>query len=140
VAAALGRHAAAKRLSFRPRIDWPVALALIVALAGYALLATVAPPWDFDFISDWGLKGRVFWESGGLDLTYLAQTLGRGTHADYPPLLPLSFDVVAVIGGDWNDRWLGLLNVAWAAALLLLVARVAKEETGSSIGAALIVI
>lgn len=105
-------------------------------LVGYALLCTIAPLWEFDYIGDWGLKGRLFWEAHGIDWSFLQNAFHRAIHPDYPLMLPLSFDVLAVVRGDWNDRAVGLLNVVFALALLLVVRRLAAEETGSDLAGA----
>jgi hypothetical protein len=111
-------------------------LASIVSLTGYALLATIAPLWEFDFIGDWGLKARVFFESGGVDWRFLQDDLQRVVHPDYPPLLPLAFDTFAIVRGAWDDRYVGLLNVAFAAAALLVVHRMLARELPSRTAAA----
>jgi len=110
----------------------------ILALIGYALFATGGPVWEYDFLVDWGLKARTFWEAHGIDWPLLQSAWQRAVHPDYPPLLPLAFDAVAIIRGDWSDRWLGILNVAFACALLLIVYRVSVEELRSQAAAAFI--
>jgi hypothetical protein len=107
-----------------------------LGLLGYSLFSTMAPLWEFDYICNWGLKGKLFWEAHGIDWSFLQNAFHRAIHPDYPPLLPLSFDVLAVVRGDWNDRALGLLNVVFALALLLVVRRLAAEETGSDLAGA----
>jgi hypothetical protein len=114
----------------------PILVIAAIPLLGYALFATAAPLWEFDFLSDWGLKGRVFWIARGIDWQFLEQASYRATHPDYPPLVPLCFDFFALVRGAWNDQALGLINVAFAAALLLIVHRVALEETLSPLAAA----
>jgi hypothetical protein len=111
---------------------------MAIPLLGYALFATAGPLWEFDYLSDWGLKARVFWIARGIDWQFLEQATYRATHPDYPLLLPLSFDVLALIRGGWNDQALGLLNVAFAAALLMIIYRVALDETSSAVAAALV--
>jgi hypothetical protein len=133
------RQAAALR---RP----PLILVIVaIPLLGYGLFATAAPLWEFDFLSDWGLKGRVFWIARGIDWQFLEQAAYHATtfsssfapsHPDYPPLVPLCFDFFALVRGAWNDQALGLINVAFAAALLLIVHRVARDETLSPLAAA----
>ncbi|HEY8850076.1 MAG TPA: hypothetical protein VIO12_12320, partial [Thermoanaerobaculia bacterium] len=113
-------------------------LLILIPLLGYALFATAGPLWEFDYLSDWGLKARVFWIARGIDWQFLEQATYRATHPDYPLLLPLSFDVLALIRGAWNDQALGLLNVAFAAALLMIIYRVALDETSSAVAAALV--
>ena len=116
----------------------PFDLLTVILLAGYALLATLAPVWEFDFLADWGLKARTFWEAGGIDWAFLEHPLHRIVHPDYPPLLPLAFDVLAVMRGAWNDQAAGLVSVAFAAGILLVVHRLALEETDSPAAAGFI--
>ena len=42
-------------------------LAALIVLGGYALFATMAPLWEFDYIGDFGLKGRWFFEARAID-------------------------------------------------------------------------
>jgi hypothetical protein len=83
-----------------------------------------------------GLKARVFFESGGVDWRFLQDDLQRVVHPDYPPLLPLAFDTFAIVRGAWDDRYVGLLNVAFAAAALLVVHRMLARELPSRTAAA----
>ncbi len=108
----------------------------ILALAGYALYATIAPPPEFDYLADWGLKARAFFEIRSIDWQLLGRAIPRDTHPDYPLLLPLLYDVIAVIRGAWSDLYLGLVHVAFALALLLVVHGSAIEETRSRMVAA----
>ena len=130
----------------RPRRDTPVpssnwwtalfSLLTVAALIGYTLFATAASLWEFDFLVDWGLKARSFFITGGVDWSFLQQTSGRAVHADYPLLLPLAFDALAVLRGTWNDTALGLVNVAFAIALLLVLHRVFRDEGATPTAAA----
>jgi len=112
-----------------------VALAIILVI-GYAIFATVAPMWEVDFIADWGFKARAYFVAHGIDWKVLA--FHRDIHPDYPPLLPLAFDILAIARGAWDDRTMGLIGVAFAAGLLLIVHRLALEETGSRAAAAFV--
>jgi hypothetical protein len=113
-------------------------LLTLIALAGYARFATLAPVWEFDYLVDFGGKARSFFEARTIDWTFLQSSIERASHPDYPPLLPLSFDYLALARGAWNDWAHGLLNVAFALALLLIVRQLAAEETESPSIAALI--
>jgi len=113
-------------------------VATLVILGGYALFATMAPLWEFDYIGDFGLKGRWFFEARGIDWNFLSSPVRLNIHPDYPPLLPLAFDFLALARGHWNDGAHGLLNVAWALALLLVIRRLALEETRSHTAAAFV--
>src|SRR5207253_7119 len=110
-------------------------LATLISLAAYAVYATLAPLWEWDFWAIWGLKARVFLEHGGIDWRFLESRWNAFTHPDYPLLVPLNFDFVALIGGGWSDRWLGILFVAYAVALLLIARALAARETSACFAA-----
>jgi hypothetical protein len=99
-----------------------------LTLGGYALFATLATPWEWDFWAIWGLKARVFFEHGGIDWRFLESPWNAFAHPDYPLLVPLNFDFLALVSGGWNDRWFGLLFVAYAIALVLIVRDLAARE------------
>lgn len=101
----------------------------VLTLTGYAVYATLASLWEWDFWAIWGLKAKAFLEVGGIDWRFLESQWNTFAHPDYPLLVPLNFDLVALINGGWSDRWLGLLFVAWAVALLLIVRGLASRET-----------
>ena len=128
-------------LSFR-RIRFPAPspglLLALIPLLGYALYATLAPPPEFDYLADWGLKARAFFEIRGIDWQLLGRAVARDTHPDYPLLLPLTYDVIAVLRGSWSDAYLGLVHVVFAAALLLVIHESALEELQSRSAAAFI--
>jgi hypothetical protein len=112
-------------------------LATLVSLAAYAVYATLAPIWEWDFWAIWGLKARVFLDHGGIDWRFLESRWNAFVHPDYPLLVTLNFDFVALIGGGWNDRWLGILFVAYAVALLLIARALAECETSALFAALL---
>ncbi len=99
----------------------------IVTITGYTLFATLVPLWEWDFWAIWGLKAKAFLEIGAIDWRFLQSHWNTFLHPDYPLLVPLNFDFVALAGG-WNDRWLGLLFVAWGMALLLILRAMAARE------------
>ncbi len=104
-------------------------LVTLLTLTGYALYATLASLWEWDFWAIWGLKAKAFFEVGGIDWRFLDSRWNTFTHPDYPLLVPLNFDFVALVNGGWSDRWLGLLFVAWGVALLLILRALASRET-----------
>jgi hypothetical protein len=110
----------------------------IIALTGYALFATLAPSPEFDYLADWGFKARAFFEIRSIDWQLLVHASARDTHPDYPLLLPLTYDFIAVLRNGWNDAHLGAVHVAFAAALLLVIHGTALEETRSRLAAAFI--
>jgi hypothetical protein len=95
----------------------------------YALYATLAAVWEWDFWAIWGLKAKVFLEAGGIDWHFLESPWNTFAHPDYPLLVPLNYDFVALVNGAWSDRWLGLLGVAFAVALALVARSLAARET-----------
>lgn len=103
-------------------------LSTSVLVLGHALYATAAAPFETDFLSIWGLKARVFAENQGIDWVFLASPWNFFSHPDYPLLLPLLFDAVAVLNGGWDDRWLGLLTTAFGAAGLLSIRGLLRFE------------
>ena len=104
-------------------------LVTIFTIVCYALYATLAPVWEWDFWAIWGLKARTFLEIGGIDWHFLESRWNTFAHPDYPLLVPLNYDFVALLNGGWSDRWLGLICVAWAVALALVVRSLAARET-----------
>ncbi|HYU25552.1 MAG TPA: hypothetical protein VEO74_10135 [Thermoanaerobaculia bacterium] len=113
------------------RISIPLLALAVVLVGGYLMLATIAPIWEFDFIADWGFKARAFFVARGVDWSFLEHPLHRDIHPDYPPLLTLAFDLLAIARGAWNDQAMGLISVAFGVALLLVIHRMALEETQS---------
>jgi hypothetical protein len=109
----------------------------LLTVTGYALYATLASLYEWDFWAIWGLKAKVFLEAGGIDWHFLESRWNTFTHPDYPLLLPMNFDFVALLSGGWSDRWLGLLFVAWGIALLLVVRALASRETSPCFAALL---
>lgn len=102
-------------------------LLTIVTITGYSLFATLVPLWEWDFWAIWGLKAKAFLEIGAIDWRFLQSHWNTFLHPDYPLLVPLNFDFVALAGG-WNDRWPGLLFVAWGMALMLILRAMAARE------------
>ncbi|HKO57712.1 MAG TPA: hypothetical protein VJ276_17730, partial [Thermoanaerobaculia bacterium] len=111
----------------------PIDILTLATLVGYAFYATVARPWEWDFWAIWGLKGRVFHEARGIDWRFLATPSNDFSHPDYPPLLPNVYAFLALLRGGWDDRWLGLLFVAFGAALVILVRERAARETSPAL-------
>ncbi len=104
-------------------------LVTIFTIVCYALYATLAPVWEWDFWAIWGLKARTFLEIGGIDWRFLESSWNTFAHPDYPLLVPLNYDFVALLNGGWSDRWMGLTGVAWAVALALVARSLAARET-----------
>ncbi len=100
----------------------------VATLAGYALYATIAAPWEIDFWAIWGLKGRVFHEAGGVDWRFLESHWNLFQHSDYPLLVPLNLDFTALVAGGWDDRWMGAIYVAWGASLIAVIRSLAARE------------
>lgn len=109
----------------------------VVLVAGYALYASASAPHEGDFWMIWGLKGRVFFEAGGIDWQWLENVWHRYAHPDYPLLVPFNYAFAAMVTGEWSDRWIGLLSLAFGFALLLVVRAAAAAECGRHAAAAI---
>lgn len=106
--------------------------ATLLSLCGYTLFATLAPPWEWDFWAIWGLKAKEYDLERGVSFAFLANPDNVFSHPDYPPLVPLTFDVAALLQGSWDDRWMGLVSVAFALAMLLVVREELERQSGSA--------
>lgn len=100
------------------------AATLIIVIA-YAIFTISAPPFEWDFYGIWGLKGRMFFEACGIDWGFLSVNV---SHPDYPLLMPLLFDFLAVVTGGWNDRVFGLVYVALCASVLAIARGFLEDE------------
>jgi hypothetical protein len=127
--------------AFRPqRFKLTPGILIVLLLLGYALYATLAPPPEYDYLTDWGLKAKAFFEIRGIDWQLLGRSIDRNVHPDYPLLLPLTYDFIAVLRNGWNDAHLGIVHVAFAAALLLVIFERAWDDTRSRVAAAFVAI
>ena len=112
-------------------------LATLIMIAAHTALATMARLWEWDFWAIWGLKARTFYDLGSIDWRFLESRWNDFTHPDYPLLLPLNYAYTAIIGGGWDDRWLGLVTVVFGVSLLLIVRALAGMETTPLFAAAI---
>lgn len=103
----------------------------LLAIGGFSLYATMTAPWEWDFWAIWGLKARAFLLHGGIDWNWLAKPFNDFVHPDYPPLLPLLFDLTLLPSNQWSDRWLGVLYIAFAAAAIAVVRDLVLRSSGS---------
>jgi hypothetical protein len=99
-----------------------------VLVAGYAKLALAAPPIENDYLLIWGVKAKEFFFAGGIDWPWLESPINHTAHPDYPVLLPLVYDAFALLSGGWNDRWIGVITVAYGLAALLVVRGILADE------------
>jgi hypothetical protein len=127
---------AAPRAAAQPLVI-AIDFATMLSVAGYALFAVVAKPWEWDFWAIWGLKAKEFLLMRGVNFVYLSRPDNFFSHPDYPPLLPLLYDFVALVEGAWNDRWLGVIAVAFSVAMLLVLREELERQTGSPLIGAL---
>lgn len=94
---------------------------ITVLLIGYGLFATVASPVENDYAAIWGLKARVFWSGGGVDLRFLESDANVASHPGYPLLLPLIIDSGWTIEQKIDERAIGLFWVTFAACTIALI-------------------
>jgi len=112
-------------------------LATVTTAIACVSYATIARVWEWDFWAIWGLKARVFLEAGTIDWRFLESRWNEFAHPDYPLLLPLNYVYGALLGGGWDDRWLGLITIAYGISLLLIVRGMAALEVKPSFAAAI---
>jgi hypothetical protein len=120
----------ARRPEFETRLHFLDAL-LLIPIAAYAIFALYAPPFEWDFYGVWGIKGRWFFDAGGIDWTWLAT---NSAHPDYPLLLPLLFDFTAIVTGAWNDASFGWIYVALCVSFFLI----AREHSSPLVALAVV--
>jgi hypothetical protein len=97
-------------------------------VGGHFLLATVAPPIENDYLLIWGVKARMFLAQGGIDWSYLQAPLNGTSHPDYPLLLPLLYDLHALVHGSWPEAWSGFATFAFGLAGLLALRGLLADE------------
>ena len=90
---------------------------ILIPLVAYAIFALYAPPYEWDYYGVWGIKARWFYDAGGIDWTYIKT---NSTHPDYPLLLPLLFDFIAIVTGTWDDTTFGWIYVALCASFIAI--------------------
>lgn len=103
-------------------------LATALTVTAFAVYATIAPVWEWDFWAIWGLKARVFASANAIDWRFLTSRWNDFAHPDYPLLLPLNYAYAALANGGWSDRWLGLYSVAFGVAALLVIRDLISDE------------
>lgn len=114
-----------------PRLGWPnlIDLLTLALIAGYVRVTTLAPPAEADFYAIWGAKAKQFFATGGIDWRFLTDPLNFPSHVDYPVLLPLLYDVQALLLGRWPaERWLGLVHISASVAALMVIRGYLAEE------------
>ena len=113
------------------RMAWPhpIDAVSVLAAAGYARYATLAPTPEVDFIMFWGMKAKQYAFARGIDWAFLQNPFNAFAHVDYPPLVTLLYDAQALLAGGWPGRWLGIVNAGFGVATLLLLRWFLAEET-----------
>lgn len=114
-----------------PPLSWwnLIDVVTLVLIGGYTKLALAASPIEVDFMFMWGVKARKFFFAHGIDWSFLEAPVTL-SHPDYPQLVPFVFDVHALFAGSWDDRWLGIVNIAFGLSGLLIVRGLLADELG----------
>jgi hypothetical protein len=112
----------------RPTFWNLIDLFTLLLIAGYTKLASAATPIENDYLLIWGVKAKEFFHAGGIDWPWLELPTNHTAHPDYPILLPLVYDAYALVTGGWNDRWIGIITVAYGVAALLIVRGMLADE------------
>jgi len=140
IAAIVFAQRAAEPAAVQPASRRRYAFLLVALLIGYAIYTTLAPPPEYDYLTNWGFRAKAFFEVRAIDWQLLGGSIDRSVHPGYPLLLPLTYDFIAVLRNGWNDAHLGIVHAAFAAALLLVIFERAVDDTRSRIAAAFIAI
>ena len=117
-----------RRTTIRIERVSPLALITLAMLIGYARYATAAPAWEVDFVADWGLKARVFFEHGGIDWAFLTNHWYQWSRQEYPPLVPFVYDFASLIGGTWDDRSPSIFYFFAVAATIVIIQSLLTDE------------
>jgi hypothetical protein len=127
------------------KISSPRASSFIVHLSSFpnlvtavlvALAATRPEDWNpasfaigrRDFFFIWGYKAHLFFSEQGIPWRFLAALPNDFSHPDYPLLVPLLYDVQAVLSGNWQPQAFTLIHAALGAALLVIVHHALRDE------------
>lgn len=100
----------------------------LLVVTGHGIFATLAAPFEHDFLAIWGLKAQQFWYAGGIDWKFLEGSVDVFSHPDYPLFVPIVDCYVSLFAGRWDDRWIGFLTTVFGFALLLVVRGLLEEE------------
>lgn len=120
------------RTWFRPSV---VDVPTLVVLSLFTGLSTVTRLWEWDAWAIWAMKARAFYEYGGIDWPFLEKPSNFWVHGDYPLLVSANLGLPAIVAGDWNDRWLGLVGVFMLAAAVLVVRDVTSRRFRPAVSA-----
>jgi hypothetical protein len=87
----------------------------------YAIRALAQPMYGYDYLIDWGLKGRTLFALGHMP-NYLQQAGAVAeSHPEYPHLLSLELAAVARIMGVWDDQLLAVLFIGFQIFTLAIL-------------------
>ena len=81
---------------------------------------------DYFFI--WGFKARLFFVEQGIPWSFLRTLPNDFSHPDYPLLVPLLFDVPAVLTSRFDPRFIAVIDTLLGAALLVIAYRCLRDE------------
>jgi hypothetical protein len=125
---------------FRPHFAAPrnvlIHAATAAVVAWHVAYAIKPGLWDWtdrlinrrDFFFIWGYKARLFFTEHGIAWKFLASLPNDFSHPDYPLLVPLLFDVDAVLTGAWRPVTIAAVDTALAVALLAVVYRTLRDD------------
>lgn len=119
-----------------PRLS-PIDGLTAVVLALFGFFGALSPLWEWDAWAIWALKGRVFFESRGVDWRFLESEYNRFAHPDYPLLVPVDLAFPAILTGSWDDRWLALMQLAILVSGVMALRSVTARMFSPAISAAM---
>jgi hypothetical protein len=122
----------------RPSSLLHAATATLVALAGtrqesWSPASFLIGRRDFFFI--WGYKAHLFFTEHGIPWRFLAALPNDFSHPDYPLLVPLLYDVQAVLTNSWQPQAFTVIHAALGAALLVIAHHALRDDYGPTFAA-----
>jgi len=115
--------------------------ALLWFVAGAAWLVFLAGSladsmWSTDFLAFWGYKGQIVFLTGEIPRRLFRDPALYFAHAEYPFLVPLTFEALASFLGRWNDQALALVYPICSLATLLAISGFLARRVSRVSGAA----
>ena len=95
---------------------------LLAGVAIYGLRALSEPMWSNDFVSDWGLKGKMVFAEGRVPPRLFSDVELAFSNPEYPLGIPFLYAGVAFLYRQWDDHAMALLFPAMQVATLAVVA------------------
>ncbi len=113
-----------------PSSSFPLWALLLTGLLGLwtlaklvvgALLLTATPPYFDDVFKNWNLRGKVFFLTEKLTLSFDPASTAADGVSSYPPTVPMTKAWLAVLAGQWHEGLINSIHLLWYLAVLFLL-------------------